>query len=81
MTVLKADAVREVGRLGLVMQSLGDDLLQHGVLTGRGRTRAALSAYTAVLDRFTKLASMLGLERTAKSVSFAQAVTEAPVHE
>ena len=45
---------------------LGDNLLMHGVLTTKGKRRAALSAYLTVVDRQERFARMLGLERRAK---------------
>ena len=66
LSVSAAALVAELARLQLVTESLGADVLRHGVLTGRGRTRAAVSIYLQVLDRQQKLAQLLGLERRAK---------------
>jgi len=41
---------------------------QGGPITNKGRTRALYTAYLAALDRETKLAQVLGLERRARKV-------------
>ena len=74
---LKAGAIREAARLGVMVDSLGHDLLLKGVLTGKGRTRAALSAYTTVLDRYIKLLDKLGIERRERKVDLAASFHEA----
>lgn len=63
IATLKMSAVNEAARLSLIVDSLGDDLLVRGVLTGKGRTRAALQAYGMAFDRLQRLMSLLGLER------------------
>lgn len=68
LSTLKASAVREAARLSLIVDSLGSDLLARGVMTPKGNTRAALSAYTMAFDRLQKLMALLGLERTPKGV-------------
>ena len=40
----------------------------NGVLTAKGRNRAALSAYVLTLDRLHKLMTVLGLERRSRSL-------------
>ena len=57
LSTLQQTAVREVARLALIVDSLGDDLLRNGVLTAKGQNRAALSAYVIALDRLDKLMS------------------------
>ena len=61
-------AVREAARLALIMDSLGDDLLRNGVLTAKGKNRAALSAYVMALDRLHKLMTTVGIERRSRRV-------------
>jgi hypothetical protein len=60
-----ADAFVE---LGAVRDYLGSRLAKEGPLTAKGRTRALLTAYLSVVDRQTKLAQLLGLERQVKSI-------------
>ena len=70
-----ADAFAEVS---LVRRSLFRRLSeQGGVLTGKGRVRAALGAYLTVLDREHRLASLLGLERRQRPVDPLDAVHRA----
>lgn len=68
LTTLKRVAVKEASRLSLIVDSLGDDLLTRGVLTGKGRTRAALQAYGMAFDRLQRLMALLTLERKAVEV-------------
>jgi hypothetical protein len=60
-----ADAFVE---LGAVRDYLGGRLASEGPLTAKGRTRALLSAYLAVVDRQVRLAQVLGVERRAQSL-------------
>jgi hypothetical protein len=82
LTALARASVREIARLEVILAALGTELLQGGVLTGKGKTRAATTTYLQVLDRFTRLAATLGLERRQKRVdSFAAAVAQEPARE
>lgn len=67
LSTLQHAAVTEAARLTLIVDSLGDNLLRHGVLTGKGKTRAALSAYALALDRLHRLMTLLGVERRQKA--------------
>ncbi len=68
LTALQRASIREVARLEVILGALGEEILQHGVLTGRGKCRAATSVYLSVLDRFARLAATVGLERQARPV-------------
>lgn len=63
LTHLERAHVREVARLELVVEALGNDLIERGALTGKGRQRAALGAYLMSLDRLTRLSTTIGLQR------------------
>jgi hypothetical protein len=52
----------------LLATSLAENLLVKGVLTPKGKSRAAMTAYLQVLDRQVKLGTLLGLERRVKPV-------------
>lgn len=65
---LARDQVQRYLELSLVADYLGTKLAQEGPLSGKGRTRACLSAYLSVVDRLLRIASTLGLERRAKRV-------------
>jgi hypothetical protein len=65
---LKADLVERYLETSLIAQWLGGNLLVDGVLTTKGRARAAASFYLQVLDRISRLTAALGLERRAKAV-------------
>jgi hypothetical protein len=71
LTALAHAAVRETARLVVIAGALGDDVLTRGVLTGKGQTRASVLLYLKVLDRFTRCAALLGLERRSRPVDLA----------
>jgi hypothetical protein len=79
--LVKADSADAYLVTVLLTESLAQNLLAHGVLTPKGKTRAAMSAFLQVLDRQVKLATLLGLERRTKPVdplvAVARAVEEA----
>jgi hypothetical protein len=68
VAVTKRDVVRRFCELQVIADTHVSNLVREGVLTGKGRQRAALSAYLNVVDRLNKLAAQLGLERIAKPV-------------
>ena len=68
VSTLKAHAIEQTGHVLVVLRFLGENLAAAGPLTGKGRTRAATTAYLQTLDRFMRLAQLLGLERVAKQV-------------
>jgi hypothetical protein len=66
------DAAVSIVERGLIVQAvtlqttasiLSGYLLEVGPLTPRGRVRTAVAAYNAAVDRYSKLAEKLGLER------------------
>lgn len=76
LSALAQASVREAARLEVILHALGTELLDGGVLTGKGKMRAAATTYLQVLDRFTRLAATLGLDRRTKKVeSFADVIT------
>ena len=64
-------------RLEMVETYLFENVQRHGPLTGKGRTRAALSAWLQVVDRLQKSAMALGLERRQKPLNPLDAVRAA----
>ena len=66
--VVKKDAARRFLELTVVADTLVTNLLHDGIISPKGRQRAALSAYLSVVDRLTKLSTLLGLERKTKRV-------------
>lgn len=68
LSALQVGLVREVARLEVVVAALGDDLLEHGAITGKGATRAATNVWLAGLDRYARLAGQLGLQRRTRRV-------------
>jgi len=66
MGVVKGSLADAFVELDAVRNYLGGRLAAEGPLTGKGRTRALLTAYLAVVDRQVRLAQVLGVERRAK---------------
>jgi hypothetical protein len=79
LTTLAAGMVERHARLELVDDYLFANVQRLGPLTGKGRTRAALTAWLAVVDRLQKSAMALGLERRAKPVNPLDAVRAAVI--
>ena len=77
LTALAAGMVERHARLEMVDDYLFNNVQRLGPLTGKGRTRAALTAWLAVVDRLQKSAMALGLERKAKPVNPLDAVRRA----
>lgn len=68
--------VERHARLEMVSDYLWSNLQAHGPLTGKGATRAALSAWLLVVDRLHRSATTLGLDRKAKRVPTLQEVLD-----
>lgn len=68
LSELERSHVRELARLDVIVEGLGNDLLERGVMTAKGKTRAALTAYLSAYDRLTKGAAAIGLKRRSKPV-------------
>lgn len=78
LAALKRASIREAARLEVIAAALGDDLLNRGVLTGKGAMRAATTTYLQVLDRFVRITATLGLERKPKHVTLAELLVGQP---
>ena len=63
LSALQRAAIREAARLEVICAALGHNLLQHGVLTGKGKTRAATLVYLHVFDRLLRASQLLRLDR------------------
>lgn len=68
LSALRQAAIREVARLEVIAGALGDELLDGGVLTGKGKCRASTTVYLQVLDRLVRLSQVVGLDRKAKQL-------------
>ena len=73
---VKADLVERYLETALIGEWLGGNLLADGVLTSKGRTRAASTLYLQVLHRLYRLTTALGLERQARRLDLAAAFRE-----
>jgi hypothetical protein len=74
---IKAALITRFVNLELVATWLEGNLQAQGVLTARGRQRAALSSYVATVDRLLKVGVALGLERKPKQIDPLVAVRQA----
>ena len=66
MSQLKADMVQRYIAASTVADYLEHNIITQGVLSAKGRTRAAVSTYLQVLDRLHRFAGSIGLERKPK---------------
>ncbi len=76
--VVKGELADAFVELSAVRNYLGGRLAAEGPLTGKGRTRALLMAYLAIVDRQVRLAQVLGVER---SRALPRSLTEALMRE
>ena len=77
LSALALGQIERHASLELVDEYLWENLQRHGPLTGKGRTRAALTAWLSVVDRLQKSATTLGLERRTKNANPLDAVRAA----
>lgn len=68
LSALAHDMVTDYLRLRLIADWLAENLMREGPLTGKGRQRAALTAFLQVVDRLHRVTSSLGLGRRARPV-------------
>jgi hypothetical protein len=61
-------AARDLATLDVISETLWAFLQEHGPLTAKGKSRAALGRLLAVLDRKANLIKLLGLERRGRQV-------------
>lgn len=66
--IVKGSLADSFVELDAVRNYLGTRLAAEGPLTAKGRTRALLTAYLAVVDRQVRLAQVLGIERHAREL-------------
>jgi hypothetical protein len=72
LSIIRTDLVERYLETSLLAEWLGGNLLAEGALTAKGKARAAATLYLQVLDRVSRLASTLGLDRRAKRLNVAQ---------
>jgi hypothetical protein len=68
LTTLKREYAQQVRTLRVMLDLIGNHLVQNGLTTPKGRIRSAVSKYLEVFDRFDKAAQRLGVERESKQV-------------
>lgn len=68
ISAIRSELLDRFLETSLLCEYLGQQLIDGGPFTAKGRARAALGAYLQVLDRLQRLASALGLDRKARNV-------------
>lgn len=68
LSTLACANVREAARLEVILDALGAELFAHGVLTPKGKMRAASTLYLQVFDRFMRVSTNLGLTRRPRTI-------------
>jgi hypothetical protein len=72
--VIEAYAEARLFRMSMFIRLTEGD--NPGPITGKGKTKALYLAYVQALDRETKLAQIIGLDRQSKQIDIAQAFAE-----
>jgi hypothetical protein len=62
------DTLDRYQRLWVLASTAESRIEREGMFTGKGRTRASVTLYLSIIDRLTKLAQQIGVQRRAKSV-------------
>jgi hypothetical protein len=68
-SVVQADLVDDYVMLDVLISTITDNLMAHGALSARGRTRAATNLLLQLLDRRLRYAERLGLHPAARPVN------------
>lgn len=69
VSTIRADLVERYLELQVVGDWLGGNLLAEGVMTTKGKTRAATTLFLSVVDRLERLGKTIGLERRERDLS------------
>jgi hypothetical protein len=68
VSTLKAALLEDWCRLGIYAATVEQHLEQGGLLTGKGRTKAAAAFWLSLLDRRHRVATQIGLQRIARKL-------------
>lgn len=74
VSTAKREIVTRLVQASAIADSLAEDFIAHGVLTGKGRARRSVATWLSVIDRVHRLSQAVGLERKQKTVDLAQAL-------
>ncbi|MBA3887603.1 MAG: hypothetical protein H0X67_18005 [Acidobacteria bacterium] len=66
ISTVRRDLITRYLQTSLIADYLSEHILAHGVMTTKGRTRAAVNTFLLVTDRQLRLAVAIGLERREK---------------
>jgi hypothetical protein len=68
-SVIQLGLAKDYSRVDAMVEAVAANIAAGGILTPKGRRRAAVTLLLALMDRRLKLAAALGLERRAKPVA------------
>jgi hypothetical protein len=68
-SIIQSDLARDYARVAVLIETAAANIEVHGVLSVKGRTRAAVTMLLQLLERRQRWATMLELERRAKPVA------------
>jgi hypothetical protein len=63
LSTLRRDLIQRYLETANIADYLASHVLRDGVLTTKGKTRAAVTTYLSVVDRLSRLAAAIGLDR------------------
>lgn len=75
-SVIQQDVINDYATVDVLIDTVTANIVTLGVLTTKGRTRAAVSLLLQLLDRRVRYAGLLGMKAEAKDVDFARAFQE-----
>ena len=81
LSTLKHEYIQQARTLRVMLDLIGNYLVQNGLTTPRGRIRSAVNKYLEVFDRFDKAAQRIGLEREARQIPSLREYLAAPSSE
>jgi hypothetical protein len=74
-SVIQADLITDYARVDVLIESVAQNIEIAGILTPKGRTRAATTLLLSLMDRRLRLAVTLGLERRSTPVDLARTLS------
>jgi hypothetical protein len=75
-SVIQQDVINDYATVDVLIDTVTANIVKLGVLTTKGRTRAAVSLLLQLLDRRVRYAALLGMKAEVKDVDFARAFQE-----
>jgi hypothetical protein len=73
---VQSDLIGDYALVDVLISTVADNILKGGMLTPKGKRRAAVTLLLLLLDRRVKYAGMLGLKAVIKDVDLARALVQ-----